>query len=323
MSYRQLTEGQRYQISLLLSEKFSLRKIAEKLDVSPSTISRELRRNSVTPGCYEPCYAHIEARQRRSESYKRGLCQSTVAAVKLLLECDWSPEQISAVCKRIGRPVSHEWIYTYIIRDFKRGGQLHKHLRHRLKRYRKRTHKQRGRIVDRRSIHDRPAVVETLGRYGDWEIDTVIGKQGTGAIVTALERKSRFYVTRKVLSKNATEVADALINMLKPFQSLVRTIAADNGLEFAEHKRIAAALDTDVYFADPCASYQRGANENANGLLRQYVPKGTSFRSLTNELLSHFQQRINLRPRKVLGFKQPDVILKEQLQYAQSECCTY
>lgn len=323
MSYRQLTEGQRYQISLLLSEKVSLRKIAEKLHVSPSTVSREVRRNSVTSGCYEPSQAHGKAKRRRSKSYKRSLCKSIVVAVKLLIECDWSPEQISAVCKRIGRPVSHEWIYSYIIRDFKRGGQLHKHLRHRLKRYRKRTHKQRGRIVDRRSIHDRPTVVDTLGRYGDWEVDTVIGKQGTGAIVTALERKSRFYVTRKVLSKSATEVADALIDMLKPFQSLVHTITADNGLEFAEHKRIAASLDADFYFADPYASYQRGANENANGLLRQYLPKGTSLRSLTNELLSKFQRRINLRPRKVLGFKQPGVIFKEQLQYEQSECCSY
>ncbi|MCL4410550.1 MAG: IS30 family transposase [Gammaproteobacteria bacterium] len=323
MSYRQLTEGQRYQISLLLSEKFSLRKIAEKLDVSPSTVSRELRRNSVTSGCYEPSKAHQKTSKRRAQGRKRGICKRTVIAVELFLSADWSPEQIAAVCKLIGRPVSHEWIYSHIIRDFRRGGELHQHLRHRLKRYRKRIHKQRGRIVDRRSIHDRPEIVGTRERYGDWEIDTVIGKRGTGVIVTALERKSRFYVTRKVFSKNANEVADALIEMLQPFQSLVHTITADNGLEFAEHKRIAKALDADVYFADPYASYQRGANENANGLLRQYVPKGTSLRTLTNDLLAKIQQRINHRPRKVLGLKQPDVIFKEQLQYAQSECCSY
>jgi len=323
MSYRQLTEGQRYQISLLLSEKFSLRKIAEKLDVSPSTVSRELRRNSVTSGCYEPGKAHQKSTKRRGRSQKRSICKRTLAAVELLLSIDWSPEQIAAVCRSIGRPVSHEWIYSHIIRDFRRGGELYKHLRHRLKRYRKRTHKQRGRIVDRRSIHDRPEIVGTRERYGDWEIDTVIGKRGTGVIVTALERKSRFYVTRKVFSKNANEVADALIEMLQPFQSLVHTITADNGLEFAEHKRIAKALDADVYFADPYASYQRGANENANGLLRQYVPKGCDLRILTNEMLTKIQQRINLRPRKVLGFKQPDVIFKEQLQYAQSESCSY
>ncbi|EGN75172.1 transposase, IS30 family [Idiomarina sp. A28L] len=323
MSYRQLTEGQRYQISLLLSEKFSLRKIAEKLDVAPSTISRELRRNSITSGSYEPSRAHLKTLKRRSSSAKKRICDKTKIAVEFMLELDWSPEQISAICKRIGRPVSHEWVYTHILADFKQGGQLHAHLRHRLKRYKKRLHKQRGRILERRSIHERPRIVEHRERFGDWEIDTVIGKRGTGVIVTALERKSRFYLTRKLASKHAGDVADTLIKMLQPFQSLVHTITADNGLEFAEHKRVAAGLNADVYFADPYASYQRGANENANGLLRQYVPKGSNLRSLTNEQLSKYQQRLNLRPRKVLGFKQPDVIFKEQLQYAQSECCSY
>ncbi len=196
-------------------------------------------------------------------------------------------------------------------------------MRHRLKRYKKRLHKQRGRILERYSIDERPGIVEHRERFGDWEIDTVIGKRGTGVIATALERKSRFYLTRKLASKHAGDVADALIKMLRPFQSLVHTITADNGLEFAEHKRVAAGLNADVYFADPYASYQRGANENANGLLRQYVPKGSNLRSLTNEQLKKYQQRLSLRPRKVLGFKQPDVIFKEQLQCAQSECCSY
>lgn len=184
-------------------------------------------------------------------------------------------------------------------------------------------HKQRGRILGRRSIHVRPAIIDDRERYGDWEIDTVIGKRGSGAIVTLLERKSRFYLVKKVTSKHADAVADATIAMLQPFKVLVHSITADNGLEFADHERIVEELDTDVYFADPYASYQRGANENANGLLRQYVPKGTDLRNVTNELMAKYQQRLNLWPRKTLGFIQPDIIFKEQLQQAMSECCSF
>ena len=190
------------------------------------------------------------------------------------------------------------------------------------KRYKKRLHKQRGHILGRRSIHDRPAIIDQRGRYGDWEIDTVIGKRGTGAIVTILERKSRFYLVKKVTSKHAQAVAEATVEMLQPFKALVHSITADNGLEFADHAVMAKELDTDVYFADPYASYQRGANENANGLLRQYVPKGTDLRTVTGTQLSKYEKRLNLRPRKLLGFIQPDVIFKEQLQLAMSGCCS-
>lgn len=323
MSYRQLTEGQRYQISALLSEEFSQREIARKLNIAPSTVHRELRRNNNLCGSYDPQIAQERTLKRRSKPKPKRVCENTRNAVELMLEMDWSPEQISAICTRIGYPVSHEWIYNYVLADFYGGGGLFTHLRHRLRRYKKRLHKQRGRILGRRSIHNRPAIIDDRERYGDWEIDTVIGKRGTGAIVTLLERKSRFYLVKKVTSKHADAVADATIEMLQPFKALVHSITADNGLEFADHERIAEELDTDVYFADPYASYQRGANENANGLLRQYVPKGTDLRTVTNELMAKYQQRLNLRPRKTLGFIQPDIIFKEQLQQAMSECCSY
>jgi IS30 family transposase len=161
-------------------------------------------------------------------------------------------------------------------------------------------------------------MIDDRERYGDWEIDTVIGKHGTGAIVTLFEHKSRFYLVKKVTSKQADTVADATIEMLQPFKVMQHSITADNGLEFADHEHIAEELDTDVYFADPCASYQRGANENANGLLRQYVPKGSDLRTVTNNLMAKYQQRLNLRPRKTLGFIQPDLIFKEQLQQAKT-----
>jgi len=159
----------------------------------------------------------VKACQRRHSKGTWRICEATRAAVELMLELDWSPEQVSAICKRIGRPVSHEWIYTYVLANFKQGGNLYLHLRHRLKRYKKRFHQQRGRILGRRSIHDRPAVVND---------------------------KSRFYVTQKVASKQSTVVVNALVNMLQPFKALVHTITADNGLEFAEHKQLAERLET-------------------------------------------------------------------------------
>lgn len=206
-SYRQLTEGQRYQISAFLSQEFSQREIARKLNIAPSTVHRELRRNKDKTGAYVPEMAHKRTLSRRLKRKPRRVCENTKNAVELMLELDWSPEQVSAICSRIGYPVSHEWIYNYELADFNGGGSLFTHLRHRLKRYKKRLHKQRGRILGRRSIHDRPAIIDELGRYGDWEIDTVIGKRGTGAIVTILERKSRFYLLRKVTSKHAESVA--------------------------------------------------------------------------------------------------------------------
>ena len=230
MSYRQLTEGQRYPFSALLSEEFSQREIARKLNIAPSTVHRELRRNNNLCGSYDPQKAQERMLKRRSKPKPKRVCENTRNAVELMLKMDWSPEQISAICTRIGYPVSHEWIYNFVLADFYGGGGLFTHLRHRLRRYKKRLHKQRGRILGRRSIHVRPAIIDDRERYGDWEIDTVIGKRGTGAIVTLLERKSRFYLVKKVTSKHADAVADATIEMLQPFKALVHSITADNGL---------------------------------------------------------------------------------------------
>ena len=176
MSYRQLTEGQRYQISMLLSHEYSIREIARKLNIAPSTVSRELHRNKSQTGQYDPVKAQKRSLLRRFKPKPKRICEYTKNAVEFMLELDWSPEQISAISTRIGYPVSHEWIYNYVLADFNAGGTLFAHLRHRLKRYKKRLHKQRGRILGRRSIHDRPRIIDERGRYGDWEIDTVIGK---------------------------------------------------------------------------------------------------------------------------------------------------
>jgi IS30 family transposase len=184
---------------------------------------------------------------------------------------------------------------------------LHRHLRQGRKRYRKGKRTKAEAIKNAVSISERPVIVETIKRFGDWEIDTVLGKHGTGSIVTLLERKTRFYLIKKVASKSAKDVTQATIELLEPFH----TITADNGREFAYHAEIAETLDTKVYFSHPYSSWERGANENSNALLRQYVPKGTDLRSVTEKRIDFAMRRINNRPRKYLGFKQPTVIFKQ------------
>lgn len=179
------------------------------------------------------------------------------------------------------------------------------------KRYRKGLKEKVPTIKNAVSFDERPSIVDSRERFGDWEIDTVLGKHGTGAIVTILERKSRFYLAKKVSSKSANAVTKATLEMLMPYKDYVHTITADNGREFAGHQEIAAALEAKLYFAHPYSSWARGANENANGLLRQYVKKGTDLRTVTDNDIEFAQSRLNLRPKKSLGFKLPAVIFKE------------
>jgi IS30 family transposase len=310
MKYQQLTEGQRYQIALLYGESFSYRDIALRVGISKSTVSRELRRNA-TPEGYTPENAQRLCEQRRMKAAKRSVSQSTIDFVEFALAWKWSPEQISAVAKVIGLSVSHEWIYQYVIADKSRGGELYTHLRQGKRRYRKGYGQKRGRIPDAVSIELRPAIVDERGRLGDWEADLVLGKQGTGAIVTLAERKSRLYLTKKVFSKDAVEVSNAIISLLSDYRDVCHTITFDNGLEFSEHKAIAKALEAECYFAHPYASHERGLNENTNGLLRQFIRKGTDLRTLSEADLAHYQGALNSRPRKCLGFRQPSVVFAE------------
>lgn len=313
MKYQQLTEGQRYQISVLREDNLSCREIGIRIGASKSTVSRELRRNA-SDGGYEPHRAQQISRCRRMSAVKRTICQQTVDFVDFALEWKWSPEQISAVAVVIGLSVSHEWIYQYIYTDKRHGGELYKHLRQGKRRYRKGYGQKRGRIPDSVSIELRPSVVDERSRLGDWEVDLVLGKQGTGAIVTLAERKSRMYLTKKVFSKEAAEVSKAIISMLLEYKDAVKTLTFDNGLEFSEHKAIAEALDAKTYFAHPYASYERGLNENTNGLLRQFIPKGTDLRTVTEVDLQRYQRALNSRPRKCLGFRQPSVVFAELRQ---------
>ena len=310
MKYQQLTEGQRYRISILREDNLSCHEIGIRIGVSKSTVSRELRRNTSDTG-YNPQQAHQKCCDRRLSSAKRTIPQQTIDFVIFALEWKWSPEQISAIVSIIGLSVSHEWIYQYIYADKRSGGELYRHLRQGKRRYRKGYGQKRGRIPDAVSIELRPSVVDDRSRLGDWEADLVQGKQGTGAIVTLAERKSRIYLTKKVFSKDAVEVSKAIISLLSEYQDVCHTITFDNGLEFSEHKAIAEALNADTYFAHPYASHERGLNENTNGLLRQFIPKGTDLRTVTEEDLQRYQGALNSRPRKCLGFRQPSVVFAE------------
>lgn len=235
--------------------------------------------------------------------------ESVKQRVEFHLCQDLSPEQIAgylALEEQIH--ISHETIYQHIWADKKAGGMLYRHLRCSNKKKRKRYAKndRRGQIPDRLSIEQRPEIVDKKERIGDWEIDTVIGQNHQGALVTAVERKSRFSCIEFVPNRKADLVAKTIIEMLTPYKNKVLTITVDNGKEFALHKIIAKQLEADVYFAHPYCSWERGLNENTNGLIRQYLPKKSAFTNIQKQDTMFVQNRLNLRPRKSLNFKNPN-----------------
>jgi len=249
-------------------------------------------------------------REKRKPKSKR-LNEKNIGYIKEKIKLYWSPEQISGrmVLDGFGS-ISHETIYQYLLKDKKDGGELYKYLRHKDKPYRKRygSSDKRGEIPNKRSIEDRPSIVEEKNRIGDWEIDLIIGKNHKQALVTAVDRKSKFTLIQKVSSKKSEEVKNALISMMEIVKDNTLTITADNGKEFAKHEAIAKALDSDFYFCHPYSSWERGLNENTNGLIRQFFPKGCEFISITDEQVLAVQNNLNFRPRKTLGFKTPNEI---------------
>ena len=309
MTYTQLTETQRYQIYALNKAKMTQTEIAQIIGVHKSTVSREIHRNSGLRG-YRPKQAHSFAIQRKLHKAKQRITTQTWETINTLIKQEWSPEQISGWLKSEKHmSVSPEWIYQYIYTDKRYGGQLYQHLRcqkQRKKRYG--SNSRRGTIPNQISIDQRPAIVEKRQRIGDWELDTVIGKNHKQALVTLVERKSRFTLIAKVIRKTAENVSDAIIKLLFPYPNKVKTLTADNGREFAQHETIAQQLKVRFFFAHPYASWERGLNENTNGLIRQYFPKKTDFTTITNEHIQFVIERLNNRPRKCLGFKTPNQI---------------
>jgi len=309
MRYKQLTLEKRYQISALIKAGLNQRSIAIELSVHPSTISREVRRNRDKFRGYNAELAQIKSTKVEMQKKKRfSLTKPIEKYIRAKLKQDWSPEQISGRMKLdTGVSVVHETIYRYIYTNKKNGGKLYKYLRHKNKKYHYRSndYQARGTIIDRVMIDKRPKIVEKKNRIGDLEIDTVVGKDHKGFLVTVVDRKSKFVLIKNVPTKEAQVVTDALIEMIQPIKAVTHTITSDNGKEFAYHKQVSAALDTNFYFANPYHSWERGLNEHTNGLIRQYLPKKSEFLNVSKDEIIMIQDRLNHRPRKVLSYKTP------------------
>ena len=310
MKYKQLTLKERYHISTLLKRGWKQKEIAESIGVHPSTICREIQRNKdVTTQEYHYAFAESKASIRQKSKVKHTVLTSKIKTyIKQKLKEDWSPEQIAGRMKHDkGFTICHETIYRYIYYNKSRKGRLYKYLRHKNKKHHNRSNKyqRRGIIIDRVSIDKRPKIVDKKKRIGDFEIDTVIGLNHIGALVTVVDRKSKYTIIKKVSSKKADEVTQALITMLEPLKDITKTITSDNGKEFAYHKEVSESLDTDFYFAHPYSSWERGLNEHTNGLIRQYLPKKTDFTQISKEEITTIQDKLNHRPRKVLNYRTP------------------
>lgn len=306
--YKQLTSEQRSQIFAYLQDGIARKIICERLGISQSTLCRELRRNSGKHGKYTWQLAHQKAMERRERICLNRRTPSWIVnrSLALLREKDWSPEQISGFLRKEGIYISHERIYQEIRAD--ETGELRRHCRHRMKyrRHKGRKRKSSGRtlIPDRISIHQRPPEADG-SRFGDWEMDLVVGKGQKSAVLTMTERKTNMFLQSKLPSKKPDVVARAAWRLLLPYKANVLTITTDNGSEFMNHGWLAKRIGATVYFADPFCSGQKGAVENANKLFRQYFPKGTDFRNIQQAELDRIQAKINNRPRKKLGFSSP------------------
>ena len=317
MNYKQLAREQRYQIYALKKAGQNQSQIAQVVGCHKGTISRELRRNHGLKG-YRPYQADELADERQCAAYRSRIAWETWQEVERLLRQEWSPEQIAGRLKLEKQPtVSHECIYLYIYAEKRRGGTLHQHLRSQKKqRKRYNGYIRRGQIPNRTSIDERPRIVASKGRFGDWEADTIVGARHKGGILSAVERKSKLTRLRKLATKAAAEMKDNTIELLAPLAARVHTITVDNGKEFCEHELIAAGLQARVYFAHPYASWERGLNENTNGLVRQYFPKKYEFARISNQDLQQVEDLLNNRPRKTLGYRTPNEVFFKQRSVA-------
>ena len=305
--YKQLTYEQRCQIGALKKRGDRDSAIARQLDVHRSTINREHKRNGSEHG-----YSHEEAQRKFSRRKFHRPYKLTAETQPLIIEKlkqQWSPEQIAGWLKKQGDLIiSYKTIYKFIWEDKRKGGTLYRELRHNGKKYNKRGGKSAGRgcIPNRVDIEERPAIVNEKTRVGDWELDTIIGVEHDGAIVSMVDRATKLTKLAKVSRKTADEVKAALLEKLNPIAPFVLTLTSDNGKEFAEHEYISNSLEADFFFAKPYHSWERGLNEHTNGLVRQYLPKKTKFSEISQCEVSRIEWLLNERPRKVLGYRTPN-----------------
>lgn len=309
---------QRYTISRMLKQGYSQTSIGAVLGRSKSVICREIHRNKdLRSGEYKPDLAQKKYRQRQKEKDKYiRFTDSVKNDIEALIEEDYSPEQIVGTLKKRGVPtVSHESIYQHIWKDKKQNGLLHTHLRRKGRHYRKRGSNKdsRGIIRGRVSIDQRPPIVEKRERFGDLEVDLIIGKNHKEAIVTINDRASGVLKMKKVASKESDIVANAINDLLADWMPYIHTITSDNGKEFAAHETVASKLNLDYYFAHPYHSWERGSNENLNGLIRQYIPKKSDFSKLSDEFIKTIEDKLNNRPRKRYNFETPIFVMEKLL----------
>lgn len=313
-----LTLGERYEIFAFKKQGFSNSRIAKILCRDKSTIGRELKRNADGRSHkYCPNLAHRKAGSRHGQKNKHEAFTPEIRDyVTYWLRRDYSPEQIKGGADRNRRPcVSVERIYQFVWQDKKNGGVLYRHLRTRGKKYQKRRNKKAGRgmIPNRTSIAQRPEVVDKKNRIGDMEMDLIIGKGHKGALLTINDRATGMLKMGHVSSKESQDIENKAIELLEDSAPYMHTITTDNGKEFANHEQIAEQLGIDFYFARPYHSWERGANENLNGLVRQYFPKGTNFDNINDEAVSRAENILNNRPRKRYGYKSPNEVFAEAI----------
>ncbi|HMS67749.1 MAG: IS30 family transposase [Saprospiraceae bacterium] len=304
-----VTEGQRYAIESMLKQGYTQKEISIVIEKDKSVVSREIKRNKdQRNGIYGADLAQRKYETRKQDKPKAiRFTEKIKKNVESKLGKKWSPEQISStMAKECGQTVSHERIYQHIIEDKKKGGKLYKNLRRR-KKYKNRIGDMdnRGKIKNQKSIKERPVEVEEKTRVGDFEVDLVMGANHKGALVTINDRKSGYAKIKLVKSKDSKKVAKAIIQALMPYKNHLHTITSDNGKEFSEHQYISEKLGIEFYFAEPYSSWQRGANENLNGLIRQYFPKKTSFEEMSWREIKKVENELNKRPRKRLNYKTP------------------
>lgn len=309
-SYRQLTSEERYALSALRRQGYSIRAAARVLERAPSTISREIRRNRRQDGGYRPFTADERARGRRSRSRRnRRFEGADWALVVACLKKNWSPEQISGRLRLLGLlSISHESIYRYVWDDKRSGGELYRHLRQvsKLRRKRYRGYDSRGRLAGKRHISERPPGAEYRSRVGHFEADTMMGSsRERHCLFTLVDRKTGFTLVGKLDSRTVGDTNRRAIELIRKTDRRVRTITADHGTEFHGYRAIETATGARFYFATPYHSWERGTSENTNGLLRQYFPKRASLATVTQKDCARIARQLNRRPRKRLDFRTP------------------
>ena len=310
MSYRQLTPEERYMLAALRRQGYNKSQIARELGRHRCTVGRELDRNATrADGRYRASTAQERTNGRRSRSRRNSRFSATdFATIDELLRRQWSPEQVSGHLARSGLlSISHETIYRHVWRDKKAGGLLYTHLRGARKRRRKRygAYDSRGKLAGKRLISERPPGIETRQQAGHWEIDTVMGSGSKDCIVTLVERQSGLLLIGKLADRTTASLNQRVIRLIRRDDAAFETVTADNGTEFHDYKEIEARTQALFYFAKPYHSWERGSNENANGLLRQYLPKGVSMAGLSQHQCNAIARKLNTRPRKRLGFRTP------------------